>query len=79
MEGPRTKIDEAAALSPEFKLIFFSVLFLTILSMVGASTCALCNDPTAPNTLLSSLSEKFQNTWMTGVGAIFGLLGGKAI
>jgi len=71
--------DVQVDISPGFKLIFLSVLFLTVVSMIGASVCAYCNNPSAPNTLLCNLSDKFQATWMLGVGAIFGLLSGKTI
>lgn len=63
-------------LSPAFKLIFCSVLGITVLSMaLGCSLVAL-GVQTVEGKALFDLCV---TTWKLGFGAIIGLLGGKAI
>ena len=63
-------------LSPVFKLVFVSVLGITILSMI--ITCALVavHNETDQG---KALFELFASITKMGFGAMVGLLGGKAI
>lgn len=58
-----------------FKLVFFTAVFLTLLS--GGASLKL-----ASQSHLSShqdrIFEHVTSNWQMGVGAIFGLMGGKA-
>lgn len=61
--------------SANFKLIFLTVLVLTILSLGGAIYLSLGNQT-------PSVQETTRHLWTIvdgGIGSIFGLLGGKAI
>jgi hypothetical protein len=62
-------------LSPVFRLVFFTVLALTAVS--GATSVWLAGQKTlSPQQI--RVFENTSNTWQTGIGVIFGLLGGKA-
>ena len=59
-----------------FKVVFFSVLFLTVLCGFAAATIAYFGDPTLTppqNRVFETLITLF----MMGAGALFGLVGGK--
>ena len=63
-------------ITSKFQQIFFTVLFLTLLS--GATSLWLAER----NNLSQQQNRIFETTTMTwnmGIGVIFGLLGGKAI
>ncbi|KAB8317256.1 hypothetical protein SD81_018210 [Tolypothrix campylonemoides VB511288] len=62
-------------LSPAFKLVFSTVLSLTILS--GGTSLWLASQLKLSEYQVRVL-ENSTATWQTGVGAIFGLLGSKA-
>lgn len=62
-------------LNTPFKLVFFTVLFLTLLSG-GTSLWLVSQDDLSPHQ--ESIFESSTNNWQMGVGAIFGLLGSKA-
>ena len=62
-------------ITPPFQLVFFTVLFLTLLSG-GTSLWLACQDDLSPHQ--DRIFENVTTTWQMGVGAIFGLLGGKA-
>jgi hypothetical protein len=62
-------------ISPAFLLVFSTVIFLTLGS--GSTSLWLSSQPKLSEYQVRSL-ENFTATWQTGVGAIFGLLGGKA-
>ena len=65
-------------LTPVFKLVFLSVLGITVLSMILCCPLALLNQTTAlPH--VGALFEAFATTWKLGFGAIIGLLGGKSL
>jgi hypothetical protein len=65
-------------LSPAFKLVFISVLSLTILSMLVACPIAILR-PAPENLQLNIVFETCITTFKLGFGAIIGLLGGKAL
>jgi hypothetical protein len=66
----------AIVLTPAFKLIFFSVLGLTILSLVGNFLAVLVPNQTEE---VKRLAETCSTTWKLGFGAIVGLIGGKVL
>ena len=62
-------------LSPAFQLVFSTVLTLTCVS--GATSVWLSGQKSlSPQQI--RVFENTVNTWQTGVGVLFGLLGGKA-
>ena len=72
-----SKVPGAIVLSPAFKLVFLSVLAITVLSGVAQIVMAsLWNSPTG---LQLDVFSAMGFAWKTGFGAIVGLLGGKAI
>jgi|GEM_PF-1180594 len=62
-------------ISPTFKLVFLSVLGLTILA--GAAEVIMAAYWTAPTSNQQSAFEAASFVWKAGVGAILGLVGGK--
>jgi hypothetical protein len=64
------------ALTPAFKLVFLTVTTITILC--GVAEIALAAAYVAPTFNQQAAFEAMAFTWKTGIGAIFGLLGGKA-
>lgn len=66
---------KTTTVSPAFKLVFSTVLSLTMLS--GATSLWLASEPKLSEYQVRVL-ENSTATWQTGVGAIFGLLGSKA-
>ena len=73
-EGPR--VVSEATISPFFKLIFRTVLGLTVLSLaVDVALIMLINNPSEQ---AKGLIETCSTTWKMGFGAIVGLIGGKA-
>jgi hypothetical protein len=68
---------QAAVLTPAFKLVFISVLVLTVLSIVVSVILALIhpgNEKAGQQVLEASLT-----TWKLGFGGLVGLIGGKAL
>ena len=63
--------------TPMFKLVFLTVLGLTILSLAASFGLAVWADPTKDAT--RSLMETCSTTWKMGFSAIIGLIGGKAL
>lgn len=61
--------------TPAFQQVFFTVLFLTLLS--GGVSCWTAAQPN-PSPQQNRIFENAMTTWQIGVGAIVGLLGGKA-
>jgi hypothetical protein len=58
-----------------FKLVFFTVVGLTLVS--GGTAVGLASqEPLTPQQV--RVFESCQTTWQTGIGAVVGLLGGKA-
>lgn len=70
-----SKTSLKATVDPKFKLIFLSVLTITILCGVGDIIMALIWSAPTPNQ--QSTFDALGFAWKAGVGAIFGLLGGK--
>ncbi len=68
---------KAATLTPFFKLVFLTVLGLTVLSIgIDLFLVMAVSNPTEQ---AKSLIETCSTTWKMGFGAIVGLIGGKAI
>ena len=63
-------------ISPTFKLVFLTVLFLTVLSAIG--NIAVAFGATVPNPNQQTVFDTLNMGWKLGLGAIFGLIGGKA-
>jgi hypothetical protein len=63
-------------LYPAFRLVFLCVFVLTLVS-IAVSVYATTFLESSPETL--RLVEGCMTTWKMGVGALLGLLGGKAI
>lgn len=61
-------------ISPVFKLVFLTVLALTVLSLVAAVFLSFIDPPTEER---SRLIETCSTTWKMGFGAVVGLIGGK--
>lgn len=62
---------------PSFKLVFWSVLILTVGSAIGALLIAFfAEEPLQTNQ--QTMFETLDTVWKMGIGAIFGLIGGKA-
>ena len=65
------------SVTPAFKLIFLSVLSLTILSLVV--TIALAVFVKSPSASVQGTIDTCSTTYKMGFGAIVGLIGGKAL
>jgi hypothetical protein len=66
----------AAPLTPAFKLVFFSVLGLTVLSLIVGVVLVLLPNPSEE---AKRLTETCSTIFKLGCGTIFGLIGGKAL
>jgi hypothetical protein len=68
---------QTTVLTPFFKLVFLTVLGLTLLSIaIDLFLVMMVNNPSEQ---AKSLIETCSTTWKMGFGAIVGLIGGKAI
>ncbi len=78
-EGGKQKSEKPAniTLSPAFKLVFLSVLSLTVLSIVGQFFIIFFFSD--PSTDAKALMVTCDTLTKTGFGAIVGLLGGKSL
>jgi len=68
-------------LSPAFKLVFLSILGLTILSLLIGCTLVGLTMRTGRNLTQqeNAMLDLYTSTFKLGFGAIIGLLGGKAL
>jgi len=67
-----------------FKLVFLSVLGITIFSMLTtlfllAYSASLAVDASSDKAAFNGAAQAFMTAWKLGFGAMVGLLGGKAI
>jgi hypothetical protein len=65
-------------LTPTFKLVFLSLLGITVLSIIVSCPLAITMGPN-PSDTKKALFDACLTTWKLGFGAIIGLLGGKAM
>ena len=63
-------------LTPAFKLIFISVLSLTVLSLAVCFFLVMWA-PNPPSQGVTQLIDTTSTTWKMGFGALIGLIGGK--
>jgi hypothetical protein len=63
-------------LTPAFKLVFITVVCLSILSLVASIALVLYGPRTED---AKRLIETCSTTWKLGFGAVVGLIGGKAL
>lgn len=67
---------DGSGLSPRFKLIFATVVGLTVLALVLNVVLALCGDGSEQ---VRAVADTCSTTYKLGFGAIVGLLGAKAM
>jgi hypothetical protein len=65
-------------LSPAFKLVFLTIVGITVLTMIVSCYLVSLGPTNPPDPERSALLQAFATTWKLGFGAIVGLLGGKA-
>ncbi len=69
-------------ISSDFKMIFIAVLAITVLCLIGIGTLAMFGSQATESSDISIAQKNFYLAcsfgWQSGVGALFGLLGGKA-
>ena len=75
---PGDNPNKLVTLTPAFKLVFCSVLGLTVLSLRVSVYLAIAYSPT-PSEEIKRLIETCSTTWKMGFGAIVGLISGKAL
>jgi hypothetical protein len=72
--------EPATPIPPSFKLVFLCIFGLTVLCWIGIALLAFCGKQTGAE--LTGASKTFETVctfgWQSGLGAILGLLGGKA-
>jgi hypothetical protein len=73
-------VSRSLVISPHFKLIFVSVLGLTVLSLVGSGLLTILTSGVKQNDVTDMEKRLFDICafgWQSGFGAILGLIGGK--
>lgn len=64
-----------------FKMVFWTVVALTILSFIGIVLLAFFGDKATSETHISFFQQRLSQActvgWQAGMGAILGLIGGK--
>ena len=75
-EPSQTNAQATVTLTPVFKLVFSSVLSITLICLIVSVFLAL---RTNPSNTVKSLDEKVLSVFTLGCGAIIGLLGGKTL
>jgi len=76
--GGGNAVSNPILVSSVFKLVFLSVLSLTILLIIASVSLAVGNN-TSTSAEAKDLLKAFNTAWQMGFGAIVGLLGGKAL
>jgi hypothetical protein len=69
------KLPRTTVIHPAFKLIFIAVVAITVFAGIGEILMALSWAIPTPNQQTAFQAADF--AWKAGIGAIFGLLGGK--
>ena len=68
-------------ITSQFKLIFLSVLALTVGSLIGIGALALFGSEATESANIPIMQKHFYAAcsfgWQSGIGAIFGLIGGN--
>lgn len=70
-------ITNATTVTPAFKLVFLTILALTVLALLLNVTLVVLID--SPNDQAKSLIDTCSTITKAGFGAIVGLIGGKAV
>ena len=71
---------ERRSLTPRFKAVFLAVVLLTLLSLIGYVTLAIIIGMNSiESSALNGVIETLKTAFISGFGAILGLLGGKAL
>lgn len=69
-------------ITSHFKLIFLTVVAMSFLSLIGIGILAMFGSESTESAKISVMQKNFCAAcsfgWQAGIGAIFGLLGGKA-
>jgi hypothetical protein len=67
-------------LTPRFKAVFLAVFSITVLSLIGYVTLAvMAGVNSMDSSTLDGAIETLKTAFISGFGAILGLLGGKAL
>ena len=76
----QSKPVERRTLTPPFKAVFLAVFSLTVLSLVGYVTLAvIAGVNSIDSSAVNGAIETLKTAFISGFGAIVGLLGGKAL
>lgn len=67
------------SLTPQFKLVFLSIVSLTVLSMLLSCSMIFSGVKLVPGGSPEGLLQALISTWKLGFGAMVGLIGGKAL
>jgi hypothetical protein len=67
------------SLTPQFKLVFLSIVSLTVLAMVLSCSMIFSGVKLVPGGAPEGLLQALVSTWKLGFGAMIGLVGGKAL
>lgn len=76
---PPSQEQPAATLSPRFKAVFFTVVVLTVLFIIGDIVLSICFPIDDPASRMTDVIDLLKTSFITGIGAIVGLLGGQTL